>query len=96
MRNWLKFLVIRTGDSEMLGLNRYLSVLLTKFQLRMSVQNPCPCFPRKVPELALFSFQSSGLSSLLACSSFFPFPSQYMISSELVEEEKKKPSLLPV
>lgn len=38
---------------------------------------------RKVPELALFLFQSSGPSSLLACSSFFPFPSQYMISSEL-------------
>ena len=47
MRNWLKFLVIRTGDSEMLGLNRYLSVLLTKLQLRMSVQKPLPLLPKK-------------------------------------------------
>lgn len=50
---------------------------------------------RKVPVLALFSFRSSGPSSLLACSSFSPFPSQYMISSELWEEGEGSP-LLPV
>lgn len=47
MRNWLKFLVIRTGASEMLGLNRYLSLLLTRLQLRKSIQKPLPLLPKK-------------------------------------------------
>lgn len=66
-------------------------------------ENPDPSFPGKVPELASFSFQSSGPSSLLVCSSFFPFPSQYMISSELGGErlmlllvEASQPVLWPL
>lgn len=86
IRHQLNFLDIRIGASVLLGPNP----ICVAFKLRIPVQNPCP---RKVPELALFSFQSSGPSSLPACSSFFPFPSQYMISSEL---GGKKPILLLV
>lgn len=72
----------------------YLSLAPWGFSKECLSQNLPKPPKRKVPGLALFSFQCSELSSLHACSSFFPFPSQDKIFFEL--EGEKEPNLLPV